>query len=93
MGGGDRRAHPGPVCRRRHDPREIIGAGLSVLGLWCLMLLVRDQLPISIDLFGSSVELQFIDWGGIALILAIGGLLGASGSLFSLRRFMKTWRG
>jgi cell division transport system permease protein len=71
----------------------IIGAGLSLLGLWCLMLLVRDQLPIPIDLFGSSVELQFIDWGGIALILAIGGLLGASGSLFSLRRFMKTWRG
>ena len=46
----------------------IIGAGLSLFGLVVLMLLVRDQLPISIDLFGSSVELQFIDWGGIALI-------------------------
>ena len=70
-----------------------IGAGLSVLGLWFLLLFLRDQTPTSIGLFGSLSRLQFIDWRSIALILAIGSLLGASGSVFSLRRFMKRWRG
>jgi len=70
-----------------------IGAGLSVLGLWFLLLFLRDQTPTSIGLFGSLGQLQFIDWRSIALILAIGSLLGASGSVFSLRRFMKRWRG
>jgi cell division transport system permease protein len=70
-----------------------IGAGLSVLGLWLLLRFLRDQTPTSIGLFGSLDHLQFIDWGSIALVLAIGSLLGASGSVFSLRRFMRTWRG
>jgi cell division transport system permease protein len=71
----------------------LVGAGLSVLGLWFLLRFLRDQTPASIGLFGSLDRLQFIDWGSIALILAIGTLLGASGSVFSLRRFMRTWRG
>lgn len=71
----------------------LIGAGLSVLGLWFSLRFLRDQTPASIGLFGSLDRLQFIDWGSIALILAIGSLLGASGSVFSLRRFMRTWRG
>jgi cell division transport system permease protein len=70
-----------------------IGAGLSVLGLWLFLRFLRDQTPTSIGLFGSLDHLQFIDWGSIALVLAIGCLLGASGSVFSLRRFMRTWRG
>jgi cell division transport system permease protein len=70
-----------------------IGAGLSVLGLWFFLRFLRDQTLTSIGLFGSLDHLQFIDWGSIALILAIGCLLGASGSVFSLRRFMRTWRG
>ena len=70
-----------------------IGAGLSVLGLWFLVLFLRDQIPTSIGFFGSLGQLQFIDWRSIALILAIGSLLGTSGSVFSLRRFMKRWRG
>jgi cell division transport system permease protein len=71
----------------------IIGAGLSILLLWSLLLLIRNQIPTSAGLFGALGELQFIDYTGVALILGIGWLLGASGSLFSLRRFMKTWRG
>jgi cell division transport system permease protein len=71
----------------------ISGAGLSLLCLWTLWLLLRDQLSIPFGLFGSPGQLQFIDWRGIALVVAMGGSLGASGSLFSLRRFMKTWRG
>jgi len=70
-----------------------IGAGLSVLGLWFLVLFLRDQTLTSIGLFGSLGQLKFIDWRSIALILALGSLLGASGSVFSLRRFMKRWKG
>jgi cell division transport system permease protein len=70
-----------------------VGAGLSVLGLWFVLRFLRDQTPTSIGLFGSLDHLQFIDWESIALIFAIGSLLGASGSVFSLRRFMRTWRG
>jgi cell division transport system permease protein len=69
----------------------IIGAGLSVLGLWSLFLFLRNQVPPTVGLFGSFGPLQFIDWSGVALIITIGWLLGASGSLFSLRRFLKTW--
>jgi cell division transport system permease protein len=71
----------------------IIGASLSLLCLWTLWLLLRDQLSMPFGLFGSPGQLQFVDWRGIALVVAMGALLGASGSLFSLRRFMKTWRG
>jgi murein hydrolase activator len=70
----------------------VIAAGLSLLCLWTLLLLLRDQLLIPFGFFGSSGQLRFIDWSGVALVLGMGGLLGASGSLFSLRRFMKTWR-
>lgn len=71
----------------------LIGAGLSVLGLWLVLLFLRDQTPTLIGFFGSLGRLQFIDWKSIALMFAIGSLLGASGSVFSLRRFLRTWRG
>jgi cell division transport system permease protein len=70
-----------------------ISAGLSILGLWFLLRFLRDQTLTLLGLFGSLDYLQFIDWRNIALILAIGSLLGASGSVFSLRRFMRTWQG
>jgi cell division transport system permease protein len=71
----------------------IIGAGLSVLCLWFLLLFLRNQILTSIGFFGTFGQLQFIDHRGIALILAMGWLLGVSSSLFSLRRFMRRWRG
>lgn len=66
----------------------VLGAGLSVLGLWSLLLFLRDQMPTSAVLFGSVGQLKFIGCRDIALIMGIGWFLGTSGSLFSLRRFM-----
>ena len=67
----------------------ILGAGLSVLGLWLLVLLLRDQMPTAMNLFGASGSLHFIDRRSVAVIFVIGSLLGASGSLFSLRSLTK----
>jgi cell division transport system permease protein len=67
----------------------ILGAALAVLGLWLLVLLLRDQMPGVMNLFGAFGPLQFIDRRSVAVIFVIGSLLGASGSLFSLRSFMK----
>jgi cell division protein FtsX len=40
---------------------------------------------------GPFGQFHFLNARHIALMLAIGWLLGAAGSLFSLRRFIKTW--
>jgi cell division transport system permease protein len=68
------------------------GAILSITGLWVMFEFLRNEIS-TVALLGLSNPFQFLDVQNIALILAIGWLLGAAGSLFSLRRFIKTWRG
>jgi len=70
-----------------------IGGVLAVLSLWSVFVFLRHEIPSSGGLFDPLGQLRFLDPMGIALLLALGWLLGASGSLFSLRRFLKTWRG
>jgi cell division transport system permease protein len=70
----------------------IVGGLLSVLCLWFLFDSLRDQIPNAIGLVGPFTQIQFLNVRSMALILAIGWLLGAAGSLFSLRRFVKSWR-
>jgi hypothetical protein len=54
-------------------------------------LLLQDQ----IALFGAFLtpfgRLQFLPVERLALLVAIGLLLGTAGSLFSLRAFIRTW--
>jgi cell division transport system permease protein len=69
----------------------VTGAILSIVGLWLMFRILRDEIA-SVGLFGLLNPLQFLDMHNIALILATGWLLGAAGSLFSLRRFIRTWR-
>jgi cell division transport system permease protein len=71
----------------------VTGALLSVVALWGLFLFLRGQIPSSISLFGPVNQLRFLQLNSISVILLIGWLLGATGSLFSLRRFLKTWHG
>ena len=70
-----------------------VGAGLSLLGLWLFYVLLEKYLVGQLALFEPKMRLLFIDPASITMILVIGLLLGALGSLFSLRRFLKTWRG
>lgn len=69
----------------------IIGASLSLLLLWLLFLFLRSQILSSFGVFGPREQFYFLDRGGVFLLLFIGWLMGAGGSLFSLRRFLRTW--
>jgi cell division transport system permease protein len=71
----------------------ISGAALSVLGLWSLFLFLHNQLATPMDPLGSLGQLQFIDFQSVCFMVGLGGLLGTLASVFSLRRFMTTWKG
>jgi cell division transport system permease protein len=67
----------------------IAGAALSLLLLWLLFLFLGAQLPNFLGIFAVRDQVHFLDVQGVGLMLALGWLLGACGSLFSLRRFLK----
>jgi cell division transport system permease protein len=68
----------------------IVGGLLSVACLWFVFESLRDQIPGFVTLAGPFNQLQFLKMQSMALILAIGCLLGAAGSIFSLKRFVKS---
>lgn len=70
----------------------LTGSVISVVALWCAFVLVRSELPTLAAFLAPRAEAQFLDGWNILLVLAIGLLLGAAGSLFSLGRFVQTWK-
>lgn len=70
-----------------------IGAVVSLLCLWLFYSFLQQYLIAELALFGPKMQLRFIDPASITMILVIGWLLGGAGSLFSLRRFLRIWRG
>ena len=70
-----------------------IGAGVSIFCLWLCYLLLQQYMAGQLVLFGPNMQLRFLDPASVAMIVVIGLLLGGFGSLFSLRRFLRTWRG
>ena len=69
----------------------IVGACLSLFFLWLFFFFLNLHLPSSLGIFPSRDQLQFLDAGEISLLIFLGWILGGAGSLFSLRRFLKTW--
>jgi cell division transport system permease protein len=69
----------------------LAGAALSLAGLWGAYLLLRDQVPSLGGFLAPLGELQFLDPREMAWLVVAGWLLGAAGSLVSLRRFVRTW--
>jgi cell division transport system permease protein len=67
------------------------GATISLAALWAAYLLVREQTPPIGGFLAPLAQLQFLDPERMALLVTSGWLLGAAGSLFSLRRLVKTW--
>ena len=70
-----------------------VGAGVSLLCLWLCYVLLQQYLVGQLALLGPQMQLRFLDPASITMIVAIGLLLGGLGSLFSLRRFLRKWRG
>ena len=69
----------------------IVGASFSLIILWSLFLFLSVQLSSSFGVFAAQDQFHFLDSGGISLLLFLGWVMGAGGSLLSLRRFLKTW--
>jgi len=70
----------------------LVGGALAVFGLWGAFELARQEFSLSGGLWGAPNQWQFLDINGMALILLLGWFLGSAGSLFSLRRVIRTWR-
>ena len=69
----------------------LTGGVISIAALWGVFALVRREMPTLAVFLVPRAEPQFLDGWTILLVIAMGLLLGASGSLFSLRRFIQTW--
>jgi cell division transport system permease protein len=69
----------------------LAGATISIVGLWLAYILVQKELPSIGGFWAPLDELQFLYLDNLALLLVIGWLLGAAGSLISLRRFVRSW--
>jgi cell division transport system permease protein len=68
-----------------------VGATISIAMLWVAYAFLQNEMLSLGGVVGPSGQLQFFDLKAIALLLAIGWLLGAAASVVSLRRFLKTW--
>jgi cell division transport system permease protein len=73
--------------------RGILGAMLAVLCLWGLFRSFDHELSSITAALGAASRVEFLPGRSILLILMVGWFLGAAGSLFSLRRFLRTWKG
>lgn len=70
----------------------LAGAASSVGALWAAYLVLQSELPALGAWLVPGGKLQFLDRSSAGLIVAIGWLLGVAGSVFSLRRFIRTWK-
>ncbi len=68
----------------------LVGASFSLLFLWLLFLFLNVRLPPSLGILIPDDQLRFLDIWQASFLLLLGWLLGAVGSLFSLRRFLRT---
>jgi cell division transport system permease protein len=71
----------------------LVGGALAVAGLWGAFSFGQREFLFSGGLWGAPNQWRFLDLKGIAVILLFGWFLGSAGSLFSLRRIIRTWRG
>ncbi len=70
----------------------LTGAAIAIALLWGGFLFLSNQLPTLAGVLAPLMRPRFLTLANVGLLLAIGWLLGAAGSLFSLRRFIRTWK-
>jgi cell division transport system permease protein len=69
----------------------LAAGALSLCALWGTFAAVRSEIPTLAGFLAPLAQPRFLDWPSVALLLALGWILGAAASLFSLRRFTKKW--
>ncbi|MGH7852120.1 MAG: permease-like cell division protein FtsX [Candidatus Binatia bacterium] len=69
----------------------LAGGALAIAGLAAAYLLLQAEVARMGGLFAPLDELRFLNLTSMGLLLGVGWLLGAIGSLVSLRRFLRTW--
>jgi cell division transport system permease protein len=70
----------------------MVGAALALAALWGGYALLREQIEGLAGALWSVGHVRFLDLEGAVFLVATGLMLGAIGSLVSLRRIVKTWR-
>jgi cell division transport system permease protein len=70
----------------------MVGAALALAALWGSYALLREQIEGLAGALWSVGHVRFLDLEGAVFLVATGLMLGAIGSLVSLRRIVKTWR-
>ena len=70
----------------------LTAGAIAVAALWGGFVFLRRELPTLAGFLAPLARPEFLDLTHMALLLAIGWLLGAAGSLFSLKRFIRTWK-
>lgn len=69
------------------------GAALALAALWGGYALTRQEIESFAGAVGWFGHVRFLNFEGAAFLVAIGWVVGAAGSVISLRRIVKTWRG
>ena len=69
----------------------LLAGALALAALWGLFAALRSEMPTLAAFLAPLTQPQFLDWRSVALLLALGWILGAAASLFSLRRFTQKW--
>ena len=70
----------------------LTAGAIAVAALWGGFVFLRRELPTLAGFLAPLARPEFLALTHMALLLAIGWLLGAAGSLFSLKRFIRTWK-
>ncbi|MFQ5850730.1 MAG: cell division protein FtsX [Candidatus Binatia bacterium] len=68
----------------------LVGASFSLFFLWLLFFFLSVRLPSSLGILMPKDQLHFLNLWQASFLLLLGWVLGAAGSLFSLRRFLRT---
>jgi cell division transport system permease protein len=66
----------------------LAGAAFALLLLGAFFAFIEFQLGPALRFYLAEEELRFLNGQGAALLLALGWVLGTSGSLFSVRRYL-----
>ena len=69
----------------------LAGGALAIAGLGVAYGLLQAEAASMGGLFAPLNELKFLQWTSMGILLGTGCVLGAVGSLVSLRRFLRTW--